>query len=56
MPVIIEDLQATVTDNTEPASPAATAPDDAPAPAPTLQAWLSQRDLVAEREARLAID
>lgn len=56
MPVIIEDLQATVTDNPEPAGAAAAAPADAAPPAPTLQAWLSQRDLVAEREARLAID
>lgn len=60
MPVIIQDLDAVVVD--EPDTPAgatssgSTAEAAAPPPRPALQAWLSLRDLAAERETRLAID
>lgn len=56
MSVIIQEFDAVVVDEPDiPASPSTTEAT-APPPQPTLQAWLGQRDLVAEREARLAID
>lgn len=61
MPVVIDDFEAVVTPESEPAAGAAGRSEGAAETAvqasqPALQAWQMLRDLAAEREARLAID